>query len=150
MASTETVRNLNSTPNTSEIADNAFPHEVAGLKTLRVDRDLADENITFYTDQVEMDDGIRYIVTTNTVESVQERAKDLENKQYPGADILAVENTAWTTKNGGFYKKRHVEQARRFHRPSMIIGVQQNLDRYSTFSRTINDTLAIYAFMAAT
>lgn len=149
MTSRETRPNFVPTTRSNEPVRAAFPHTVAELKTISVDREHEDENIVFYTHEVEMDDGIKYIVTSNTVESAKERRKGPENKQFPGADIMALENTAFTTKFGGFYKRPHLERARQFHRPSMLVGVSRNLDRYVNLSRTTNDELAIYAFMAA-
>lgn len=120
-----------------------LPHIVNRVvKTVNDDR-LRDEGITFRTELVEMDDGVKYVATTSTL-SIDKRL----GRQFAATDVVDIEGTAWTTKNGGFYRKRHVEQARDMHRPSMIIGVQQNLDRYNPLNRTTDDMLAIYAFMA--
>jgi hypothetical protein len=132
-----------------ELSYGLFPHEVASLERVKVDETLADENIIFYTDQVTMDDGIRYYVTTNTIEHTHELEKDPAQRQFAGSDIISIEPTAWTTKDGKFYRDRHIHQARHFHRPSMLVGVQRNINRYNSLPRTMNDMLAIYAFYSA-
>ncbi len=127
----------------------SFPHEVAGLKNLKVDDSMADDNIVFYTDEVTMDDGIRYIATTNVIESDIDRERDPALKQFAGSDVMAIMPTALTTQDGYFYRKEHIKKAELFHRPIMIVGAPRNHDRYVPFDRQMNDILAIYAFMAA-
>lgn len=127
-----------------------FSNDVSTVKQVKIDDRLKDQNLIYRTDLVEMTNDIRYLVTYNTIESAKEIEKEPENKQFPGSNLLVLEGTAWITKNGGFYKKRHDELALKHHRPSMIIGVQQNLDRYNNLYKTTDDMLAIHAFYAAT
>ena len=127
-----------------------FTNEVTSVKTLSVDDRLRDLNLVYTTDIVEMTNDLRYLVSYNTIESAREIEKEPDSKQFPGSNILVLEGTAWVTKNGGFYKKRHDAQALQHHRSSMIVGVQQNLTRYNNLYKTTDDMLAIHAFYAAT
>ncbi len=141
-------------PNSSEFSPNLtiaeHPHQVNKVvKTLSVNDKYADQGVVFHTELVEMDDAIRYIVTTNVIESEKERTKDPSLKQYAASNIVDIEGSAWTTKYGKMYHDRNVELALNMHRPSMFVGVQQNLNRYNSLDRTTDDMLAIHAFMAA-
>lgn len=133
----------------SEPAIRDFPNEVNRVKTLHVDDSMRDEHVIYRTDLVEMTNGIRYLATYNTVESAKEAAKDPANKRFAGSNIVTLEGTAWVTKNGKFYRDRHDVQARDHLRPSMIVGVQQNLNRFNNLYKTTDDMLAIHAFYAA-
>lgn len=125
----------------------SFPHEVKRVaKTIDTERKYS--GLTTYTELIEMDDGIKYVATINDIESDKIRAVDPDNRQYPGSDILVLEGSAWTTKYGKMYEERDTELALDLHRPSIFVGVQQNLDRFNTLARTADDMLAIHAFYA--
>jgi len=133
-----------------EITTRDFKNEVSHVKTINIDDRLKDQDLIYYTDIVQMTNDIRYIVTYNTILSAKEARKDPANRQYAGSDVAALEGTAWVTKFGKFYKDRHDVQALEHHRPSIIVGVQQNYDRFNNLHKTTKDMLAIHAFYAAT
>lgn len=127
-----------------------YPNDVSRIIKSKTDKNLADQGVIYHTNLIEMDDGARYWVTLNTIGSEKEREKDTANKRFPGSDILVVEGTAFTTKYGKFYKEVYDELAINLHRPSLIVGVQQKYDKYSSLNKTTDDMMAIHAFSAAT
>lgn len=137
-----------SSPEPVKVRD--FPNEVNRVvKTLAVDDRLENLDLIYRTDLVEMTNGLRYIVDYNTIEPTKQREMDPANKQFGGSNMVVLEGTAWTTKNGKYYKDRHDMLALEHRRPAMIIGVQQNLNRFNNLHKTTDDMLAIHAFYAA-
>lgn len=126
-----------------------YPHKVEGvIKSIDTDKTFKHSGLTTYTELIKMDDDTQYIVTINDIESEKIRAIDPDNRQYPGSDVLVLEGSAWTTKYGKMYRDRDTELALEMHRPSIFVGVQQNLDKFNTLTRTTDDMLAIHAFYA--
>lgn len=137
-----------SSPEPAKVRD--FPNEVNRIvKTLDVDDRLKNLDLVYRTDLVEMTNGLRYIVGYNTIEPNKLREKEASAKQHAASDMVVLEGTAWTTKNGKYYRQRHDMLALEHRRPSMIVGVQQNLNRYNNLHKTTDDMLAIHAFYAA-
>lgn len=127
-----------------------FPNDVNRIvKTLDVDDRLENLDLVYRTDLVEMTNGLRYIVGYNTIEPTKQREMDPANKRFAGSNMIVLEGTAWTTKNGKYYKDRHDVLALEHRRPSLIVGVQQNLNRFNNLHKTTDDMLAIHAFYAA-
>lgn len=137
-----------SSPEPAKVRD--FPNDVNRIvKTLDVDDRLENLDLIYRTDLVEMTNGLRYIVGYNTIEPTKQREMDPANKRYAGSDMVVLEGTAWTTKNGKYYRQRHDMLALEHRRPSIIVGVQQNLNRFNNLHKTTDDMLAIHAFYAA-
>lgn len=146
MANLESYQN--SSPQPAKVRD--FPNDVNRVvKTLAVDDRLENLDLIYRTDLVEMTNGLRYIVGYNTIEPTKQREMDPANKKFAGSDMVVLEGTAWTTKNGKYYKDRHDVLALEHRRPSIIVGVQQNLNRFNNFYKTTDDMLAIHSFYAA-